>query len=134
MAPVDGYVPRLRFAPPLEAARRPRDRRAGRVAVVLHGKIGSFYARALEGASADPRMVALSYLLGHAATACGVFTVCLIPDQRDDALRRLREWPRHWGYAAAVTALIVAGFSLGAGGVLLQLTRTDFGANGTLVG
>ena len=61
MAPVDGYVPRLRFAPPLEAARRPRDRRAERIAVVLHGKIGSFYARALEGASADPRMVALSY-------------------------------------------------------------------------
>jgi hypothetical protein len=67
------------------------------------------------------RTVALSYLVGHVATLVGVCTVRMIPDQRGDATRRLREWPRHPGYALMAAAVILAGFWLGVGGVLRQM-------------
>ncbi len=73
--------------------------------------------------------VAFSYLLGHAATALGVTTVCMIPDQKADALRRLREWPRHWAYAVTVGALLVVGLWFGTGVCFLQLSELDVHTN-----
>ena len=65
--------------------------------------------------------VALSYLLGHAATIAGIALVRLIPDQKADALRRLRDWPRQRAYTIAAIGMLTAGFWFGTVGTFLQL-------------
>ena len=51
-----------------------------------------------------------------------MLTICLIPDQKVDARRRLRMWPRHWAYAAGATLVVLVGFWYGSLASFLQLT------------
>lgn len=66
--------------------------------------------------------VVWSYLLGHITTSLGVLSIYLIPDQKADALWRLRTWPRHRSYALGAMAVVLLGFWYGSATSVLQLT------------